>query len=152
MDVLQSQSVEFAHGFTYSGHPVACAAGLATLEIYKQTDIVGYVAQDLALYFNTRWRQLADHPIVGEARTQGMLGALELVRDKSSRARLAPESKASIYCRDRAIHHGLMVRAVKDSMISAPPYVCSKAEIDLLIDRLVKALDDTARHYGINES
>jgi len=152
MDVLQSQSVEFAHGFTYSGHPVACAAGLATLEIYKQTDIVGYVAQDLALYFNTRWRQLADHPIVGEARTQGMLGALELVRDKSSRARLAPESKASIYCRDRAIHHGLMVRAVKDSMISAPPYVCSKAEIDLLIDRLVKALDDAARHYGINES
>ena len=152
VEVLQSQSVEFSHGFTYSGHPVACAAGLATLEIYKQTDIVGTLSKDLAHYFNERWRQLGDHPIVGEARTQGMLGALELVRDKSSRERLAPDSAASGFCRDRAIDHGLMVRAVKDTMISAPPYVCSKAEIDLLIDRLAKALDETARHYGINEA
>jgi putrescine aminotransferase len=152
VEALMSESVEFAHGFTYSGHPVACAAGLATLDVYKQAGLIDTTVKDLGIYFGERWKQLADHPIVGEARTQGMLGALELVRDKSSRERLAPDSAASVYCRNRAIDHGLMVRAVHDSMISAPPYVCSKAEIDQLIDSLVKALDETAQHYGINES
>jgi putrescine aminotransferase len=152
VEVLQSQNVEFSHGFTYSGHPVACAAGLATLQIYRESGIMDKVTGELAAYFGKRWRELGAHPIVGEARTQGMLGAIELVKNKSSKARLAPDAAGAVYCRNRAVDHGLMVRAVHDSMVCAPPYVCSTDEIDLLIDRLSKALDETARHYGVNES
>jgi putrescine aminotransferase len=147
---LASDNVEFSHGFTYSGHPVTCAAGLATLDIYKNTDIMSRTGS-LTEHFNTAWRTLGDHPVVGQARTQGMLGAIELVRDKQSRERLAPDAAGAVYCRNQAIEQGLMVRAVKDTMISAPPFVSSLEEIDLLIERLRRALDETARHYGINE-
>jgi putrescine aminotransferase len=147
---LASDKVEFSHGFTYSGHPVTCAAGLATLDIYKNTDIMSRTGS-LTEHFNTAWRTLGDHPVVGQARTQGMLGAIELVRDKQSRERLAPDAAGAVYCRNQAIEQGLMVRAVKDTMISAPPFVSSFEEIDLLIERLRRALDETARHYGINE-
>ena len=79
-----------------------------------------------------------------------MLGAIELVRDKSARTRLADENAAAYFCRDNAIGRGLMVRAVRDTMISAPPFVCSTEEIDLLVERLRGALDDTARQFGVN--
>lgn len=152
VDVLQSENVEFNHGFTYSGHPVACAAGLATLQIYRESGIFESMTTDLSAYFGERWRSLGAHPIVGEARAQGMLGAIELVKNKSSKQRLAPKEAGAVYCRNRAMDHGLMVRAVHDSMICSPPYVCSKAEIDMLIDALSKALDETAHHYGVNEA
>lgn len=151
-DVLMSEEVEFSHGYTYSGHPVTCAAGLATLEVYHSQNLIKETATHLAQYFGDQWRALGDHPIVGEARTIGMLGAIELVRDKSSHARLAPDAAAASFCRNEAVGNGLMVRAVNDAMISAPPFVCSKEEIDLIISRLHQALDATARHYGINES
>lgn len=151
-DALISQGGEFAHGFTYSGHPVACAAGLATLEIYQELNTPSYVSDDIAPYWASRWSELADHPIVGEARTLGMLGAIELVRDADARARLDTDGKAAVFCRDAAVEGGLMVRAVRDSIVSAAPLVCTRAEIDLLIDRLVQALDATANHYGINQA
>ena len=151
-NVLTNQGGEFAHGFTYSGHPVACAAGLATLEIYQELNTPSYVSDDIAPYWARRWSELADHPIVGEARTLGMLGAVELVRDAAARARLDSDGKAAGFCRDAAVDSGLMVRAVRDSIVSAAPLVCTRAEIDLLIDRLVQALDATANHYGINQA
>jgi len=149
-DVLTSRGGEFGHGFTYSGHPAACAAGLATLDLYEELDTPGYVKGDIGPYWAERWKALGDHPIVGEVRTLGMLAALELVRDKPSRARLEAEHKAATHCRDAAAEAGLVVRAVKDSIISAAPLVCTKEDVDTLIERLVIALDETARHYGIN--
>ena len=74
----------FAHGFTYSGHPVACAVALKTLEIYERIDIVGHVRR-VAPMFQLRLKALADHPLVGEARGVGLIGGLELVKDKRSR-------------------------------------------------------------------
>jgi putrescine aminotransferase len=100
-------------------------------------------------YFQQQLRTLADHPIVGEVRGLGMFAALELVKDKSSRERLAPESAGAVYCRDQAIGNGLMVRAVGDAMVSAPPLICNREEIDTLVDRLNRALDATAGHYGL---
>jgi putrescine---pyruvate transaminase len=149
VDVLMSENVEFNHGFTYSGHPVPCAAGLATLAAYESLDVIT-ANRILAAHFNRRWLELGEHPIVGEARTTGLLGALELVANKSTRAHLAADSAGTVFCRDSAIKRGLMVRAVKDAIVSAPPFVCSIEEIDLLIDRLHEALNDTARHYGMN--
>ncbi|NKB98954.1 MAG: aminotransferase class III-fold pyridoxal phosphate-dependent enzyme [Pseudomonadales bacterium] len=148
--VLTSTGGEFGHGFTYSGHPSACAAGLATLSIYNDEQITDYVASDIGPYWGQRWAELREHPIVGEVRTLGMFAAVELVRDKSSRVRLEEDGKAALVCRDAAVDAGLMVRAVRDAMISAAPLVCTREEVDFLISRMTQALDHTASHYGLN--
>jgi putrescine aminotransferase len=147
--VLTSGGGELSHGFTYSGHPVACAAALATINIYRRDNIIEHAAQNIMPYFQRKWAELIDHPIVGQVRGKGMLAALELVRDKAARTRLAPQGQGASTCRDFAISSGLMIRAVGNSIISAPPLVCTTAEIDLLVDLLVKALDKTARQYQV---
>ena len=148
-DVLRSEGGDFFHGMTYSGHPAACAAGIATLEILKSERVIEKSAVDVGPYMEKRWKDLADHPVVGEARAKNMIAALELVKNKVSRERLAPENEAGFFCRDTAIANGLMVRAVGDAIICAPPIICSKEEVDIIIDRLTRALDETAAKYGI---
>lgn len=147
-DVLMSHKGEFAHGLTYSGHPAACAAGLATLAIMREQNIVEQAAAR-GQYLQAQMRALRDHPVVGEVRGLGMFAALELVRSKTSRERLAPDSEAAVFCRDRAIAAGLMVRQVGDAMVTAPPLICSEEEIKALVQMLTQALDETAAHYGI---
>ncbi|MCB1702081.1 MAG: aminotransferase class III-fold pyridoxal phosphate-dependent enzyme [Pseudomonadales bacterium] len=149
-DVLVTHGGEFAHGLTYSGHPVACAAGLATLDILKGGNIIEQAASEVAPHFQARLRELQDHPIVGEVRGLGMFAAVELVRDKGSRERLAPNSESAVFCRDQANAGGLMVRQTGDAMIMAPPLICSTAEIDILAEKLAQALDQTAAHYGVS--
>jgi putrescine aminotransferase len=148
-DVLLSSGGEFAHGLTYSGHPVACAAGLATLQVLRDGNIIDKSATELAPHFQRRLAELSDHRIVGEVRGLGMFAAVELVRDKNSRERLAPESAGALYCRNMANAAGLMVRQTGDAMITAPPLVCEIAEIDLLVDKLHEALDQTAQYYSV---
>lgn len=149
-DVMLAGGGEFAHGFTYSGHPVCAAAAVATLSVFLEERVVERTAAELGPYFAERWASLADHAIVGEVRSKGMLAAVELVRDKSAREPLAPQGAGAFFCRDTAIGSGLMVRAIGDAIVSAPPLVCSREEIDLLVERLRAALDVTARQYGIN--
>jgi putrescine---pyruvate transaminase len=149
-DVLLSHEGEFAHGLTYSGHPAACAAGIATLQVLRKKKTIESTASKLAPYFKERLHTLRDHRIVGEVRSLGMLGAVELVRDKHSRERLAPDAAGAVYCRNQANRGGLMVRQTGDSMITAPPLICNRKEIDTLVDMLAKALDQTAEHYGIH--
>lgn len=149
-DVLLGNEGEFNHGLTYSGHPAACAAGIETLRILRNSNIVEEVASSIAPHLQAGLQQLTDHPIVGEVRGKGMFAAIELVRDKSTRERLAPETAGAIFCRDAAIDRGLMVRATGDSMIMAPPLICNKEEIDILLERFLYALDKTATHYGVS--
>ncbi len=149
-DVLLSHEGEFAHGLTYSGHPAACAAGIATLEVLRKKNIIEAAANTLAPYFQERLHTLRDHRIVGEVRGLGMLGAVELVRDKHSRERLAPDAAGAVYCRNQANVGGLMVRQTGDAMIMAPPLICNRKEIDTLVDMLAKALDQTAEYFGIH--
>ncbi|MEH6633980.1 MAG: aspartate aminotransferase family protein [Halioglobus sp.] len=149
-DVLLTHEGEFTHGLTYSGHPASCAAGLATLQILRDTNIIETAASEIAPHFQARLKELEDHRIVGEVRGRGMFAAVELVSDKSSRERLAPESAGAVYCRNMANTSGLMVRQTGDAMITAPPLVCSIEEIDDLVDKLHEALDKTATHYGIS--
>lgn len=148
-EVLKSNGGEFGHGFTYSGHPVACAAALATLNILSRENIAAHVANDIGPYLQQRWRELADHPIVGETRGKGMLAALELVRDKHSKARLDENGKAGGICRTFSMESGLVMRAVGDAMVIAPPLIISHKEADLIIERAGRALDLTAHHYGL---
>jgi len=141
-DVVKAAGDDFAHGFTYSGHPAACAAALATLDIFEQEQIIDKVKNDTGPYFQQRWQQLAEHPLVGEARCIGMLGAIELVQDKTTNSRFEGDV-AGPTCRDMAVKVGLIMRAVGDIMVVAPPLVISHQEIDDLFDRAWQSLELT---------
>jgi putrescine aminotransferase len=148
-DVLLGHGGEFAHGLTYSGHPASCAAGLATMDVLQNTSILDSSANELAPYFAQALESLVDHPVVGQVRAKGLVAAVELVKDKGSRERLAPESGGAVYTRDRAIENGLMVRQTGDAMIMSPPFVTSTEEVDSLVSKLTSALDKTAAFYNV---
>ncbi len=141
----------FGHGFTYSGHPVSSAVALRTLELYEERDLYDHVRR-MTPAFQRRLSQLGEHPLVGEARGIGLVGACELVRDKSSRAafdaRLAVGAKCMAMCQK----HGLIVRAIGDAVAICPPYIVTEADIDEIFDRYERGLDDTmswAKKEGI---
>lgn len=134
---------EFFHGFTYSGHPVACAVALANIAVMRDEKIVERVHTDTGPYLQQRWASLADHPLVGETRGLGLVAALELVADKSDNRRFPGERGAGVICREHCFGLGLVMRAVGDTMIISPPLVISRAEIDELVDKARRALDLT---------
>ncbi|NIM69188.1 MAG: aminotransferase class III-fold pyridoxal phosphate-dependent enzyme [Xanthomonadales bacterium] len=142
--VVTREGGEFAHGYTYSGHPAACAVALANIRILRDEGIVERVREDIEPYFSARWASLGEHPLIGEARSIGLMGALEIVRDKGSRERFAKDLHAGTRCRDRCIETGLVMRAVGDSMIVAPPLVITREQIDELVEKAWQALDLTA--------
>src|SRR5690606_36547969 len=111
---------EFYHGFTYSGHPVAAAVALENIRILREEKIVERVKAGTAPYLQSRWQELAEHPLVGEARGVGMLGALELVKNKKTRERF-DKSGVGMLCRQHCFQNGLVMRAVGDTMIISPP-------------------------------
>lgn len=135
---------EFAHGYTYSGHPMACAVALENLRILEEEGIVDRVANHSAAYLADKWGSLADHPLVGEATTIGMMGSIVLTPDASSRAAFAGnEGDVGLMCREHCFNNGLIMRHVGDRMIISPPLVITDDEIDTLVERARKALDLT---------
>ncbi|HUF55035.1 MAG TPA: aspartate aminotransferase family protein [Thermohalobaculum sp.] len=136
---------EFVHGYTYSGHPAACAAGLANLAILEEERLVERVRDDIGPYLQAAWSRLADHPLVGETRMVGLIGALELVRRKDAAERFPEEARAGLTCRDIAVgRHGLVMRSCGETMVIAPPLVISRDECDQLVARARASLDDLA--------
>jgi putrescine aminotransferase len=135
---------EFFHGFTYSGHPTACAVGRANLQLMRDERLVERVRDDIGPYFAQALERLSDHPLVGEVRTRGLLGAVEICRDPASRARFQPEGTAGRTCRDACLTHGAVVRAVRDTMVLSPAYVVTRDQVDQIVAILRRALDDTA--------
>ena len=146
-DVI-SKGGEFVHGFTYSGHPVACAVALENLEIIERENILDLVKNKTAPYLEERWKKLSDHPLIGEARIKGLVAAIEISNNKETRGRFSSDISAGSICRDIAISNGLVMRAVGDTMIIAPPLIISESEIDELIDKTTKTLDETNRHIS----
>ena len=142
-----NQGGDFNHGFTYSGHPVAAAVALENLRILRDEHIVDNVRTQAAPYLQKRLRELQDHPLVGEVRGLGMLGAIELVKDKSTRTRYEGQG-AGMICRQFCFDNGLIMRAVGDTMIIAPPLVISHAEIDELVGKARLCLDLTLEALG----
>ncbi len=142
--VFVDSGSEFEHGYTYSGHPAACAVAIENIRILREENIVETVRNTTGPYLQSRWRELAEHPLVGEVRGTGFLGALELVVDKVSKKGLEEEGALGVLCRNHCIDQGLIMRSVGDSMIISPPLVMRTAEIDELIARARKALDLTA--------
>ena len=133
---------DFNHGFTYSGHPVAAAVALENIRILRDEKIIEKANAETAPYLQKRLRELNDHPLVGEVRGVGLLGAIELVQDKATRKRYEGRGVGMI-CRQFCFDNGLIMRAVGDTMIIAPPLVISKDEIDELVTKARKCLDLT---------
>src|SRR5215472_8238313 len=140
---------ELVHGFTYSGHPVASAVALKNLEVMERDGIVEMVRDGIGPYFGARLRdRFADHPIVGEVRSDGLLAAIELVADRRERAFFPDIGNVGTHCRNYCFKDGLICRAVRDTMVLAPPLVISEGEIEEILDLLQSAIDRTARDFG----
>ena len=142
-DVLIEKGGEFAHGYTYSGHPASCAVAIANLGIIRSEGMVERIKDDIGPYLQQRWSELAEHPIVGETRMVGLMGALEIVRDRATCERFDEDFQAGTRCRDHAIDAGLVMRAVGDTMIVAPPFPLTHAQADELVNKAAVALDRT---------
>ena len=143
-DVVITMGGEFAHGYTYSGHPATCAVALANIRVLRDEGIIERVREDIGPYFNQRWAGLALHPLVGEARSIGLMGAIEIVADKSTKERFDKDLKAGARCRDFCFSNGLVMRAVGDTMIVSPPLIMEHAHIDELVEKAWRCLDLTA--------
>ncbi len=141
--VLIEQGGEFNHGYTYSGHPVACAVALANIEIMERENLVGRVKDDIGPYLAERFGELNSHPLVGVAETCGFTAGLVLVKNKQTMERFDPDLSVGMVCRGHCFGNGLIMRAVGDRMIIAPPLVMTRAQIDEMIALIKKCLDFT---------
>ncbi len=134
---------DFAHGYTYSGHPAACAAAIANIRILQDEHLVERVRDDIGPYLQKKWRALADHPMVGEAVMEGLIGSLQLTPHKASRRLFPDDANIGIMTRNLSFQNGLVMRHVGTRMIIAPPLVITHAEVDELIDKATRTLDQS---------
>lgn len=150
--VLLEKGGEFAHGFTYSGHPAACAAAIGNINILKSERLVERVRDDIGPYLQEKWKKLADHPMVGEAVMEGLIGALQFTPDKAARAAFPDGTNIGLAARDYSFEAGLVMRAVGDRMVVAPPFVLTHAEADEMIEKTERVIELTyvhARRLGV---
>jgi putrescine aminotransferase len=146
---LSESGEEWVHGFTYSGHPVAAAVALENIRIMEDEGLHERASGPIGKAFSDMLTSLADHPLVGEARSVGLIGAIELVADKDARSHFPESREVGLTCRNHCIQNGLVMRAVRDIMVLSPPLVISEAEIGEIGTRARKALDLTAASIGL---
>ncbi len=143
VDVLKTKGGEFIHGYTYSGHPTCAAVALKNLEILEREKLVERVATDVGPYFARALARLEQHPLVGEVRSAGLIGAVEIVSRKGSNERFnGKEGTGGPTVRDLCIRNGLMVRAIRDTIVMCPPLVITHAEVDLMVDIIARSLGE----------
>ena len=148
-DVLIDEGGEFYHGYTYSGHPVACAVAIENLKIIREENLIEN-SKNTSVYLNKKMKEIADHPLVGEVRMKSYIGCVELVKDKEKGTMFEDTGTVGTICRDYCIENGLIMRAVRDGMIFCPPLIFSKNHIDELVEKLKKSLDQTHNHINKN--
>lgn len=148
-EALFNASDEWSHGFTYSGHPVACAVALANLELMQKEHLVEKAGGATGAYFQRKLAELGDHPLVGETRGVGLLGAIELVKNKKTREKFPSELEVGYRCRVHCFDNGLVMRAIGDTMVLSPPLVISESEIDELLGLARKCIDLIAKDLGV---
>ncbi|MAB12723.1 aspartate aminotransferase family protein [Parvibaculum sp.] len=148
-NTLFNSPQEWSHGFTYSGHPVCAAVALANLELIQREKLVEKAGGETGTYFQKKLAELADHPLVGETRGVGMLGAIELVKDRATRTKFPDDANVGGQCRNHCFREGLIMRAIGDTMVLSPPLVISKGEIDELFELARRCIDLTAKDLGV---
>jgi putrescine aminotransferase len=140
---LREVGGDFVHGYTYSGHPTCAAVALRNIEIIEREHLVERVREDVGPYLARALSSLDDHPLVGETRSLGLIGAVEIVSRKGTNERFGgKEGAAGPVVRDLCIQNGLMVRGIRDSIVCCPPLIITHAEIDRLAAILRKSLDE----------
>jgi putrescine aminotransferase len=142
-ETLIDKGGEFHHGYTYSGHPAACAVALANIEILQNENLVDRVKNDIGPYLQAGWKTLGEHPLVGETRMVGLMGAFEIVKDKNSLECFEEKQGVGSICKDILVNNGLVMRAVGDSIVTAPPFILTHGEADELLEKAWKCLDLT---------
>jgi putrescine aminotransferase len=140
---LMEHDIDFHHGYTFSGHPVACAVALRNLQIIEEEGLVPRVREFGAPALAGMLAKFKDHPLVGEVRSVGLLGAIELVADKRTRRRFADLGRVGLICRDHFFREGFIMRAVFDTMVMAPPLIWTQAQFDEAEEVIGRALDLT---------
>ncbi len=148
-EALASSGEEWVHGFTYSGHPVAAAVALENIRILEGEGLNERAGGPIGKAFADMLASLEDHPLVGETRSRGLIGAFELVADKAARTYFPESREVGATCRNHSIRNGLVMRAVRDIMVLSPPLVISEDEIGEIGSRARQALDQTAHDLGI---
>ncbi|HEY8128897.1 MAG TPA: aspartate aminotransferase family protein [Hyphomicrobium sp.] len=143
VEALMSKDDDFNHGYTFSGHPVACAVALKNLEIMERDRLVPKVKETTGPALAKLLGRFKDHPLVGEVRSVGMLGAIELVADKKTRRRFDDPGRVGLICRDHFFREGFIMRAVFDTMVTAPPLIWTEAEFEEAGRVIQKVLDQT---------
>lgn len=138
------------HGYTGSGHPVAAAVALENLKIIEERNLVEN-ARESGRYMQHALRELSDHPLVGEVRGVGLIAAVEIVADKASKASFDPAGKVGGYVFEQAHNHGLIIRNIQDSIAFCPPLIINKDQVDDMVSRFAKTLDDTAQFVVEND-
>ncbi len=141
--VLIDKGGDFNHGYTYSGHPVACAVALANIRLIQQLKLVEHVHDDVGPYLAAQFEALSTHPIVGEVQTCGLMGALQLVKDKALGTPFPDEREVGMVCRGHCFANGVIMRAVGDRMIIAPPLVITRPQVDEMMTLIRRCLDLT---------
>ena len=144
-NVLLERGRDLSHGFTYSGHPVAAAVALANIEIIEREGLLARVRDDIGPYLAERLKTLEDHPIVGEARSCGFIGAVELVRQKKPRVAFHPPGIVAAVVRDQMQSAGVIVRSVGEALVFAPPLIATHTQIDRLVTVMRASLDEVVR-------
>ena len=148
-ELLIGEGGEFQHGYTYSGHPVACAVAIANLDIMEREGLFERTRNETGPLLAERLQSaLGDHPIVGEIRTCGLIGGIELVADKQTRRHFPEVGKVGTLARDNCMENGLVMRAVRDALVFSPPLTISESEIEALVERVTRAIDQTAEALG----
>lgn len=149
-ETLIEEGGEFYHGFTYSGHPVACAVALANLDIIEREGLVDRARSDIGPYLRQRLEEELDgHPIVGEIRSEGLIGAIEIVKDIKTRERFPGKGKVGLMARDHCFHNNLIMRGIRDSLVYAPALTMTREEADEVARLARLALDLTAKDLGV---
>jgi putrescine aminotransferase len=147
---LRAHDGDFVHGFTYSGHPTACAVALKNIEIMEREGLIERTRTDTGPYIAKAMATLNDHPLVGEVRTLGLIGAIEIVSKKGTNQRFGGrEGTAGPIVRDLCIKNGLMVRGIRDSLVFCPPLIISHAEIDQMVAILRRSLDEAVPRLAL---
>jgi 4-aminobutyrate--pyruvate transaminase len=151
--VVESKKIGiFGHGFTYAGHPLGTAVALETLKIYEERDIVG-VVNKVSPYFAERLAALNSHPLVGQTRSVGLIGAIEVMRDKAKKLPFDVADGIPMAVANAALKHGVVTRAVNNALCLCPPLIIKPSEIDEVFDGIKKGLDEAlvvAREKGLS--
>ncbi len=148
-DTILNANEELVHGYTYSGHPVASAVAVKNLETIETLGLVPRVKAVIGPYFARRLHEtFDDHPLVGEVRTLGLLGAIEMVADKTNRVFFPEIGTVGTQCRNYCFNSGLVSRAIRDTMVLSPPLTISESEVDEMVAKLKDAIDRTAKDIG----